>query len=303
MLYRTEKLPVISKEYKNVKWKAPFLFAHDDLFLELALILEKLGVKIPIDSVYGGIPCRWDTNRVPCKVSNDEQVKNSLQLYNSRNIACCFTFNNFDVTEDMLSDEIPNAILKLASESEVDNYAIISSDILYSYIKEKYPKIKLISSVIRPYNEFVVTSDTPQYYNNLCNKYDRVVIRAELNFDYKFLKKLKYKNKIELLVNNWCVFNCSLRHFHYRRLSEKSMDKDNLTFCNNKKKDIDYINNNTLLSRNDIIKLEKLGFEYFKLDGRYWTDIELFNDVISRYIFEPTGIIQPLKNFLSINNK
>lgn len=302
MLYRKIKLPVFPEEYKKVKWKAPFLFAHDDMFFELLTLMDKLGIKIPVNSVYGGIPCSWDTNRVPCRVSNDEEVKKIIKMYNTRQISCCFTFNNFDVTEEMLSDEIPNAILRIASESEFDNYAIISSDLLYSYIKKKYPKIKVISSVIKPYNEYILEPDTPDYYNNLCRKFDRVVIRPELNFDYKFLKKLKYKKQIELIVNNRCLFNCRLRAYHYRRLSEKYESASRQTFCNKKKNNIMYINNNTLLSKNDIVNLEKLGFEYFKLDGRYWSDVELYNDVIAAYIFEPTGIIQPLRNFLSVFN-
>ncbi len=300
MLTRNTKLPVFPKEYKKIKWKAPFLFAHDDMFFEISSLTDKLGIILPIDSVYGCIPCRWDTNNVPCRVSNNEKVKEILRMYNKRQISCCFTFNNFDVTEEMLSDEIPNTILKIASESEYYNYAIISSDLLYSYIKERYPHIKLISSVVRPYNENIIKPDSPEYYNNLCEKYDRVVIRAELNFDYKFLKKLKYKKKIELIANNWCVFNCKLRHMHYRRLAETTTAGKTQMFCNNKRNEIEYVNNNTLLSTSDIVRLEKLGFEHFKLDGRYFSSLELFNDVISRYIFEPTGIIQPLKNFINI---
>lgn len=286
-------LPALPKEYKKVKWKAPFLFAHDKLCMELFCLTDKLGINVPIDSVYGGIPCSWDTNNIPSEISSSySDIRNSIETYNRRNVSCCFTFNNYDVNEKMFYDELPNKILKAASEFDVDNYAIIASDALYQYIKDNYPKIKLISSVIRPYNQNILKTKEVKYYDDLCEKYDRVVIRAELNFDDRFLKKLKYKKKIEIIVNNNCVLGCKLRQFHYRVMTKKR-----ISLCNKAREDINFVYNNTFLSKNDIIRIQKMGFEHFKLDGRGLDNKELFNNVIARYIFEPTGIIQPLSFF------
>ncbi len=297
------KYLIYPKNREKVQWKVPALFNNDEAALILNDVCEELGIRKPIQSVYGSIMCSWGGGRASkIKELDEKKAEQIINDFNNRNISCCFTFSAARITKEELEDKTGNALLKMASNSSYQNYAIVTSDLLTDYIRDKYPNIKLISSILRPVYEIDDYNETPDYYNELCKRYDKVVIRPDFCFDNRYLKKLKYKNKIEILANLTCLSKCVLSRKHYDLASdqEKGIRTDfDFDFCNKEMRNVQSVFNTNVLSREDIDRLVKLGFTNFKLKGRN-SGAYIFLDTLSRYIFEPTGISQNISRLVGL---
>lgn len=294
------KIPILYKNTEKVNWKIPSLFCNDSLILTFSDICKELNIKFPVKSVYGGVKCSWNGGR-PLKDSiyNGAYYAHIINLYNKRNISVCFTFSNYYIDEKDLYDTSANDLLQIASKSGRDNYAIVSSDLLNNYIKANYPHIKTISSMLKPIYECPEYEETPDYYNNLCRLYDKVVIRPEFCFDDTFLKKLKYKNKIEIIVNLSCMWKCPLARKHYDYFY--ALDKDNTLnykdFCSSSKKKLISAFKRVSIDNCRIQELIKMGFTEFKLEGRFSPPEELYNK-LGMYIYDSTGLHKNLRYYV-----
>lgn len=298
----SDKDLVYPKNRENISWKVPSLFNNDETILHLSDVCKELGLRQPIQSVYGSIKSAWGGGR-PSKIKemNKDDVAKTLNDYNSRGISCCFTFSSFSINEEELEDKTGNMLLTLASEGNKQNYAIVSSDTLAFYIRKNYPKIKLISSILKPVYEIDDYNETPEYYNSLCEKYDKVVIRPDFCHDEKFLKKLKYKDKIEIMTNLTCIRKCPLTRKHYDLFSdiEKGIRENDFDFCNKEMRNAKSVFNTNLLTNSDVDRLVKLGFKNFKLKGRNIPQQRLL-EMIGIYIFEPSGIYQNINRLVCL---
>ncbi len=185
--------------------------------------------------------------------------------YHEFGTTTCFTFTNYYIDKSMLDNSVGNSMIEIASEYD-NSYVILSSDILADYIRDNYTKIKLESSLLRPTYEVRDYSETPQYYDDLCKRFDKVMIRPELGQDFNFMKKIKNKNKIDILVNSNCVYKCPFSIAHYNRAVDLESEKvhENTAMCNSRFHSKKSLSENNLLSNNDIDKLIKLGYKNFK---------------------------------------
>ncbi len=285
------KISFYPKNRGDIKWKVPSLFNNDNLVLTLTDYCKELGVKQPVNSVYGGVKSAWSGGRVS-QLDEVEETKiyDILSEYNQRDISCGFTFSNYRIKEEDLEDKSANLLLKIASDVSDQNYAIVSSDILADYIRSKYPRIKLISSIIKPVYEHKNYDETPDYYNKLCERYDKVVVRPEFYFEKGFMKKLKHKKKIEIMANLGCLQRCPLASKHYDLTVEWDAGREAqyTKFCHVEMNNVQSVYKTTTICSEDIEDLIKLGFENFKLKGRGISDIQLM-DSIGNFIFHPTG--------------
>ncbi len=297
LIKRNTPLPIYLKNRENVTWRVPSLFHYDDIIFLLLDDLKQLGIKPTINSVYGSVKTSWGGGR-PSGWPDVEKkaAESTIHRHNENQTSCCFTFSNYHITKEDLEDKTANLLLEVASEGSFQNYAIVSSDLLADYIREKFPKIKLISSVLKPIYEIENFQDTPQYYNDLCKRFDRVTLRPELSFDYNFLKKLTNKDKIDLIVNQDCLPNCPLYRKHYDFYSEveRGIKQRSEDFCHLEKRKVEAVYNTSLLSNQDMDKMIQLGFKNFKLKGRSLTKSQVI-DLLGYYIFEPSGLYQNLK--------
>lgn len=295
------RLPLFIKGRDNVDWKAPALFCNDETMFRLINACKDMNITLPIKQVYGSVKCSWNGGRSSKIRDFDENyISSVIRQYNENGIGCSFTFTNYHITEDMLGDSVGNKILEIASEYD-NNYVIVSSDILADYIRKNYPKIKLESSLLKPTYECPGYTETPEYYDNLCMKFDKVVLRPELGQDLKFLKKLKYKNKIELLVNSNCVYKCPFSIKHYDRAIGLENDEipKNTVMCNERFYNPVSMHKNNFLSNKEIDRIIKMGFSNFKLNGRNISPMSLLL-IFSTYIFEASGVFQYLLIYMSL---
>lgn len=299
-----QRLPIFIKNHEFVEWKAPTLFCNDEIMFGLIDVCNLMKIKLPIKHVFGSVKCSWSGGRSSkIREFDEEYISKIIKKYNDNGIGCSFTFTNYYITETMLDDAVGNKILEIASRYD-DNYAIVSSDILANYIRKKYPKIKLESSLLKPTYECPGYTETPKYYDNLCERYDKVVVRPELGQDFNFLKKLKNKEKIEILVNGCCVYKCPFSIQHYDRavaLENGTADSD-IVMCNSRFLDPVSMHKNVFLSNNDVDKLIKLGFSNFKLNGRNTTPMSLLH-IIGTYVFDSSGVYQYLLNYMALSKK
>ena len=162
------------------KFNIGCLFWFDDY------VLENLSNRKDIIA-FGGINCLWHGGRFIQKEYSLDEIENTISLYNTKGIPCRFVFSNHKITKEDLNDKLSNDILDILSKNEL-NGVIISSDLLYEYIRNKYPKMKIVCSVIKTCvetNNWI--NETPELYNSLCEKYDFVVLNPSRNLDLDFL--------------------------------------------------------------------------------------------------------------------
>ena len=297
------KLKFYPDKREKVKWKCPGLFEHDKAILLLHDLCMELKIKQPVHAVFGGITSPWNGGRMPqIDTITEKELCSIIEEYNKRNIACHFTFSNYRVEKQHLNDDMGNLVCKVLSNIDFPNHLIISSDLLSDYVRQKYPNIKQTASVIKPMYEVPEYDETPQYYNNLCERFDCVCIRPEWNTNRKFLKQLRYKDKIELMVNNTCFKRCPLSQIHYDNIVKYTKNdieaEKKLQLCNEKSNDINTIYENLFNSSEQIDEMVKLGFYNLKLRGRCCEIRTFLRTIIGRYIFEPTGYFQVIEGYI-----
>lgn len=283
-----------SKGREKISWRCPGLFEHEEMLFLLDDLCKEVGIRQPFQSVFGCITTPWGGGRVPIiDEITEKELEDIITKYNSRNIYCFFTFSNFHVEKEHLDDRNGNLLCKIASRVSDKNGIIVNSNLLSDYIREKYPNLKQISSLLKPTYEHPRYDETPEYYNDLCKKYDNVVVRADFYDNLKFMKELKEKSKIELIVNQNCFKFCQLARTHYDRSVKYSAEDTEANtrnhFCHKKMNDIKNYAQSIMLSNSEIDNLIKMGFTHFKLAGRAGKARTVLTDVIGRYIFEPSG--------------
>ena len=297
------KLKFYPDNRNNVRWKCPGLFENDNALIMLHDLCAELHIKQPVHAVFGGITSPWSGGRIPqIDTISEKELYSIVEEYNKRNIECHFTFSNFKVKPDHLNDYIGNLVCKVLSDIKFPNNLIISSDLLSEYIKDKYPSIRQTASVIKPSYEKPLYDETADYYNDLCKRFDYVCIRPEFNTDISFLRKLKYKHKIELMVNQICFSKCPLAQIHYDKAvkytPEDTEAGKRIRFCHKKAQDIHTIYDHLNNSSNQIDKMIKNGFYNLKLKGRGASTQSLLSEIIGRYIFEPTGYFPIIEDYI-----
>jgi len=265
-----------------IKYHLPGAFEHFKTY-EILLKLYKREKKvfydnIMIGSIYGAPGyAAWNGGR-QCKVSYEEWPV--LELMANNKIPLAFTFSNQCIEEKHLGDAKCNRLLEL-TESE-DNYVIVNSPILEEYIREKYPKFKIISSTTK------CITDKKEADQEL-DKYEIVCLDYNLNDDMEYLKSIKYPEKAELLVNPVCKPNCERRKRHYQSISKSillnwehwdSCEYEERFFCEVQKYSPKFI------SVEKVNKLYRMGFRNFKIEGRSHNNLDVV-EILTYYLIKP----------------
>lgn len=265
-----------------VKFMLPGFYEHFDLNLKLINMLrmnpEYFRDNTDIYAVYGNFQfCIFDGGRIfshynQCSLEKVEHIKDS---FNSLNIPIRMVFTNNQLKEEHYYDIFSNMLLR-ACENEF-NEIVISHAGLESYIKEKYPKYKLVSSTTKCLNKpDLLKEELKKDYKMVCLDYN-------LNKNMKMLKELSAEEvkKCEFLINPICGAACPNRAHHYLLNSLFS-----LSYGRTYQMEQCYIHNTALhpstlnqkvnLTPEEIYNIyEPMGFQYYKIEGRTWGDAEL----------------------------
>ncbi len=209
-------------KYSNAEYFMPFLFCNDIFIPVLDKLLEK--ETNPVKYVYGSPYCKWGNGARPSvfKLNNLSFIENYLnKLINKYNVIPAFTFTSLNAKE-ALNDEYSNNLLDIAYK--FNSRFIVSTDELYNHIKSRYPDAKMHCSVIHPAVKFSEEKnfDETKFYNKMLDKYEVVVIRPEYaveNTD-KLDKLLADISRTEVLINQYCHYNCPFHKNHYNFLAQ-----------------------------------------------------------------------------------
>lgn len=261
-----------------INFNIPGVYDHIDLN---AFILQLYGEdksifrdNVTISSVYGNFHfCIWDGGRnfIRYKQSTLEEIQNIKNLYLSYYLPVRFIFTNPEVTEEDLDDRFGNLILEEFNTGRHE--VVVNSPLMEQYIRENYPKYKIISSTTkRLTNPKDMLEELQKDYYQVCLDYD-------LNKRLDVLEEIppELRGKCEFLVNAICRPGCPIRKWHYSATGKAQLtflrdgyNVSNLTGCTIKyhttHPDIMLTGNN--LSFEEIEAYNKMGFKYFKLEGR-----------------------------------
>ena len=240
-----------------------------------------------IGAVFGNFPnCIWNGGRVwDGRFFRAEEQLVIAEKFNYYGVPLRLTMTNHLVEEKDLNDRYANYIMKNLDNGI--NQVTVASPLLEEYIRSEYPNYKIIKSVI---------SANEEYYND-DEKYFCSVLKRSKNSDIEYLKSIKNKEKIELLVADFCVDSCSVSNDHYTDLAKIALYEDNCEQCLNgncriiPNSDVDYTFKRFLkakdgITRNKIKNIyEPMGFEHFKIAGRGFDIMPIF--YYAHYMVKP----------------
>ncbi len=294
-----------NEDIPEAQWNVPGLFVFDQIYFNLWEIdKEYMSGKPPIHSISGSRNVRWNSGRVTKSNSNKGATKeaymNRLKGYKAHGVNAFYTFSNTLITEADLKDRECNEMLEAMVEVGHDGDGVIlCSDILSDYLREKYPTLKQKVSVVKSDVERPDGRDA-QWYNDLAERFDIVVLQPDDNFNLELLKDIKNKEQFELLVNEGCVKDCSLRKNHYEDMSKVAISGYNDFAPLEKYGKIGGVCGqfnyshpdpsqrpkqvSCRMKKSEVKELYDLGFRYFKLQGR--TNPVLLAYDISYYMYE-----------------
>jgi collagenase-like PrtC family protease len=237
---------------------------------------------ITVKAVYGAFPPSiWNGGRV---MSFDfverSAVVAALKNFNGLGVALRYTFTNTLLREEDVHDSYCNECMKLGNNGL--NEVLVNSPILEKYIREKYPKYRIISSTTKG----IKTIDG---LNKELEKYPIVVADYTLN-NKKELFQIPNRDRCEILLNTNCADNCQARQQHYRFLAKLQMQQEVEPFkCPHGRDQIFALNMYDMMKINkSFVTVEDLyekyvpaGFKEFKIEGRKLNQYE----VIEFYIY------------------
>ena len=204
-----------------------------------------------------------------------DDIKERIAGHTIRGIGCKLNFSAPDAGR-YLDDEASNTLLDILAECNPNSNhgVIVSDDNLRDYIRNRYPELKITSSVIKVTCEHPDLTDTPEYYDHLAETYDYVVLRQDRNAQMSFLSKIKNKHKMELLVNSKCAPMCLQQALHFTtavnigRMLGTEEDMNNVykvkSACRVRQKN----NFPMWLPQHRVEWLQQAGFTRIKLEGR-----------------------------------
>lgn len=286
----------------HISWKVPAFCCNDWAAIRLLQICSEISDKSPFDIVFGSPQCAWSGGR-PSAINftlNEKELADYLRTYREFGVICAFTLSRMHVPKEDYSDPYCNLLLDMIEE--YNGQAIIYDDELAAYVRKTHPKIKTIASLNKAMCDYKHGfSDETEYYLRVLDLYDEVVIRCEFASDDQKLESLTdVRERVEIIVNQFCTPNCRNVHEHLEAIENWNdggrQGRCQECFSLKALSDMEIrLTSNLFMSDARIQELADRGFTRMKLAGRN-SMLPKFLDMLSRYIFEPTGAISIIGN-------
>ncbi len=271
----------VHADWPEALWDVSGAFVNDR---ELVSFYDYCKLRLgftPFSLVHGSPLFGWNSGRVLKQLIRDAaEVRELSMAYVQRKIAIDLTFSNLYLTQENVRDKVGNTLLEFFRRNNPtgQNAVIMASDTLYEHVKTNFPELKTVSSILKVAHER--GRGKPDYYRRLAEKYDKVMIHPDDSINCGLLEKLGDKSKYELIVNEYCVRSCPIRHLHYDSLSKTALDFfsfDSSGFdkklakngCSSMSTLLGSPDHGVMaLKRSEIKTLYDMGFRRFKLQGR-----------------------------------
>ena len=275
-----ERILFLDNRMPEAQWDVSGAFVYDKELLSLYdYFYTHYGIKI-FSVVHGAPYGIWNSGRIKESfMRSPEQIVSCVQNYEARALPLDLTFTNTLLQQEHLSDTMGNELLSFVSEHNASgaNAVILSSECLYEYVKQEYPTLKTVSSILKVTTE--KGKGSLSYYEELAERFDKVMIHPDDIRNFGLLEQLRDKSKYEIIVNEYCIRDCPIRAHHYKSLSASSLSaqKKNDGFEQKVQKNGCQSMEGLLtspkkfllsLTRPEQEQLYDMGFRLFKVQGR-----------------------------------
>jgi hypothetical protein len=269
-------------DWPQAKWDVSGAFIYQKFLTDFEdYFWVTAGLRM-VSFVHGAPLCFWNGGRVKgCFQFPKPKIEFMLQEYDKREIPVELTFTNSMLREEHLEDPVGNGMLEMLNQYNRtgENGVILCSELLYDHVKKNFPKLKRIASVVKVSHE--QGAGNLDYYRRLEERFDKIMIHPDDNFNLELLQKLEDKSRYEILVNEPCIRDCPVRKRHYQILSQLALnfldarlsaqeaelrDKNRCNEINDLL--FDPKRRTLVLSDAEIKQLYDLGFRNFKIQGR-----------------------------------
>lgn len=258
-------------EKKEIYWHLPgfyyFFYLNQVLIHLMQEFPDKFNEGYRPGCVYGTFPgAIWNGGRMVFGLTAKSDMEKIISTYNRLGVPVRFTWTNSLLKEEHVHDTYCNLIMDIANNGK--NQVLTNTDVLESYLREKYPDFKYISSTTKR------ILDMEELSRELSRDYFLVVLDYDLNHDEKVLKALEPQaDRIEILVDEICYPNCPRRREHYadESLHQLNFDKGSVFPCPNRTTKPSFAEcrkRPAFISREQIGEYINRGFRNFKLVGR-----------------------------------
>jgi hypothetical protein len=163
------------------------------------------------------------------------------------------------------------------------NAVVVATDLVANYVRNRFPRYKLILSVIPACLDRVERMPrdaVAEYYASRYELYDEITVPPEFIQSRSILEILKPHKTIHLL-NNYCTFLCWSRREHHEKVAHENMGipyPDTHISCGAMK--LRCYPDQGLFSR-----LLDMGYRKFKLQGREKElDVEVFDYELRKWL-------------------
>lgn len=221
--------------------------------------------ELSIDSVYGCFPsCILNGGRTFIREPyTPAQIAETFLQLDNAGVKIRLTLTNMLARPEHLDDEYSASILDEAAPYDAE--IIVYSDEVARALRERYGFKCVLSTTrgIEDINEF----------NLLTKEYEYVVLSYNLVKDYDFIAGIEDKNRVEVMVNEFCQQGCPHRKAHYMHNSEDQMNGTMRPFPCPHQAQGDFFahreDHPVFLTDNQVALLHhEYGIDYFKIVGR-----------------------------------
>lgn len=257
----------------------------NNLNLNLALVesqkrhCEYYYDNIMFSSLYGAFPnAIWNGGRCEFGKIDIPLFKDIVGLVNSLGIAIRYTFTNCLIREEHLSDEYCNELMSMCDNGM--NEVLVNAPLLENYLRANYPDFKYILST-------TTLTRGAEAINDACKKYDLVVADYRDVKNREFLQEIVLRDKVEILLNESCIFDCAYRKSHYEAISKSQLylqdteEERKCMYHDATKFREAYVRKDTLY---DV--LVPMGYINYKIRGREMNPEKLMNEYFM-YLVKP----------------
>ena len=292
--------------WPDVRWNVSGLCIHERILLNAFLVMAyRYECPLPIESIHGAPAVPWNSgrlNRTPPRLGPFTKI---ADLLTRERIGTYLTFSNHQLEREHLDDPTCNQMLEIIDNGSGLNGVILASDLLYDYIRDRHPGLKVTASIVK-----VTMEDgrgNADYYHALTSRFDSVMLHPDDGVDLDLLAQLD-RDKTEILVNENCAANCTVRKQHYELMANQQLRgrpedaratrEHETTRCPMPSMHLDGHRRSCNLSEEELKAIHDMGFRRFKLQGRADTEQSFAYDIL-RYMLDPTRVCPVvLKAFL-----
>lgn len=237
---------------------------------------------VRVEALYGSFPgCALNGGRAYVRDAyTQERIAWTFSVMSEYGLIPRLTFTNMLADPAMLDDAYANRILEAAAQRHGE--VIVYAECVADYVRSRFGMPLTLSTTVP-----LKTSDA---VNRALDEYDAVVLDYDLHKDESFLAGIEHRERVEVMVNEFCMLHCPHREEHYLHNSRNQLESSLEPFpCSAVKPDFfkHESGHPTIFTDEEVATYSKSwGIERFKIVGR-GTVFETQLESLAYYLVKP----------------